>query len=229
MDNLKIKKFFDFIKIDAEGSDYNILLGGKKMLEFSLGVQIEVQNIERYKQSALYFKVLEFLDTNGFEIFIYNKEFWTRNKYHNINTNFQNVWSDVVFFKKSDFLVSILKNKSKNHRVLQVKKLIFLMIYYKLHDSALNYLLIMKKNKIIGEDDFLNIRKFVIKNMNSNITIILVDLIRFSFILLLLPLALIDFKKYFRLLINLLIKNLNNFKRLCENMLNKKVFRNKGL
>jgi len=229
LDNLKKNKIFDFIKIDAEGSDYNILLGGKKMLNSTLGVQVEIQNIERYKDSALYYRVLEFLHMNGFEMFIYNKEFWTKNKNHNISTNFQNVWSDVVFFKTDDFLASFLKNKSKNYRLLQVKKIIFLMIFYKLHDSAYSYLLTMKNKKIISNNDFLNLKKFILKNIELNIIIIFKDLIRLLFILVLFPFSLFDVKRYFRLLFNLVSKNLNNLKRFIEVMVNKKVLRNKGI
>ena len=42
------------------------------------------------------------------------------------------------------------------------------------------------------------------------------------------PFSLFDLKRYFRLLFNLLGKNLNNLKRFFEIMINKKVLRNKG-
>ena len=159
------------------------------MLNSTLGVQVEIQRW-RYKDSALYYKVFEFLHKNGFEMFIYNKEFWTKNKNHNISTNFQNVWSDVVFFKTDDFLVSLLKNKSKNYRLVQVKKIIFLMIFYKLHDSAYNYLLTMKKKNNKQQRFFkpkkIYFKKYKIKYYNNiqrlNKIIIYFSVVSFFFI-----------------------------------------------
>jgi len=100
------------------------------------------------------------------------------------------------------------------------------MLQYKLHDSAINYINNFYKFKLINiktYNYFLNIIK---KNVESNISIILKDLLRLSFILAIFPLSLINFRIYFNLVIRLIIKNINNLKRFFQNFISKNIFRN---
>lgn len=216
----------DFIKVDTEGADYDVLIGAKKSLKSTLGLQVEVQNIERYINSKKIDSILKITKENNLEIFINNKEMWPRSNIFNIETNFQNVWSDIVFFKDIEYMLNCLKKKKYDSRLFCIKKLIFLMLQYKLHDSAINYINNFYKFKLINiktYNYFLNIIK---KNVESNFSIILKDLLRLSFILVIFPLSLINFKIYLKLVIRLIIKNINNLKRFFQNFISKNIFRN---
>ena len=48
LDKLLINYDIDFIKLDAEGADYEILQGAKKSLNQCLGIVVECQFFERY-------------------------------------------------------------------------------------------------------------------------------------------------------------------------------------
>ena len=226
----RIKKS-DFIKIDAEGADYDILLGAKKSLNYTIGLQVETQSIERYKDSKLNFEIFKFLDQNNFELFIFNKENWPRNLNFNIDTNLQNVWSDVVFFKKISYLIKELKKKKIKKRKFYIKKLIFLMIYYKLHDAAINYIYNIKEENLISNEDYFYFNSVIKKNISSNFIILIKDFIKLILLILLLPFSILSFNKYKNFLLNLFIKNLNNIKRLLQIKLRtkKEVFRNRGI
>ncbi len=232
LDNLtkKIKKS-DFIKIDAEGADYDILLGAKKSLNYTIGLQIETQSIERYKDSKLNFEIFKFLDENNFELFIFNKENWPRNINFNIETNLQNVWSDVVFFKKIAFLIKELKKKKIKERKFYIKKLIFLMTYFRLHDAAINYIYNIKEENLISSEDYFYFKSVIKKNISSNFFILINDFIKLTLVILLFPFSILDLGKYRNLILNLFIKNLNNIKRLLQIKLKttKEVFRNRGI
>jgi len=123
-------------------------------------------------------------------------------------------------------MLNFLKKKKYDSRLFCIKKLIFLMLQYKLHDSAINYINNFYKFKLINiktYNYFLNIIK---KNVESNFSIILKDLLRLSFILVIFPLSLINFKIYLKLVIRLIIKNINNLKRFFQNFISKNIFRN---
>jgi len=62
----KIKKI-DLIKIDVEGYEYMVLLGGKKIINNTHYVIIEVQKNSMYKNYSEK-KIEKFLEKNNFEL-----------------------------------------------------------------------------------------------------------------------------------------------------------------
>ncbi len=60
---------FDFMKIDAQGAEFQILKGGEAFLEnHCLGLQLELFNIPLYKGIALLPEVESYLASKGFEL-----------------------------------------------------------------------------------------------------------------------------------------------------------------
>ncbi len=67
IDQLDEKIQFDFLKIDAQGAEYEILQGSEQFLRTScLGLQLELFNIPLYKGIKLESEVTSFLDSMGF-------------------------------------------------------------------------------------------------------------------------------------------------------------------
>jgi len=59
---------FDFLKIDAQGADYDILLGARRFLETGcLGVQLEAYTIPLYEGIVLLDGIDEHMDAAGFD------------------------------------------------------------------------------------------------------------------------------------------------------------------
>lgn len=66
--DLKYREPFDFLKVDAQGAEYEILLGAEKFLKNDcLGITLELFDIPLYKGIALRDKVVAYLDRMGFE------------------------------------------------------------------------------------------------------------------------------------------------------------------
>lgn len=231
LDNLMKKFDTDFIKIDTEGSDYEILLGAKKKLDNTLGILVESQFFERYISSKSFSEIEIYLRKKGFELFSMNLEKWAQSNSYNINTNIKTVWGDVLYFVNIEkFIERLKKIKSNKSRVKVVKKIIFLMVTYKLHDSSLRYLKNIKKERLINEENFIYIKNFILMNVSSNFSIILMDLFRLISVIVFLPIMFFFTKKYLDLFKYLIEKNLRNFKRLVSiNLKNKSIFRNSGL
>lgn len=72
LDSVVNKKFsttqFHFIKIDAQGAEYNILNGAFKVLENCVGLHLELFNLPLYKDIALRDQVVSFLSNLDFEL-----------------------------------------------------------------------------------------------------------------------------------------------------------------
>ena len=71
------------------------------------------------------------------------------------------------------------------------------MVVYKMHDSSLNYLKNIRREKLITENEFIEIQKFIKMNIKSNFLIIITDLFR-------LLICLIFFLQFLFLQINIL-------------------------
>ncbi|HBE39805.1 MAG TPA: hypothetical protein DDW27_01100 [Bacteroidales bacterium] len=69
LEELNLPYSFDFLKIDAQGAEYEILLGSENFLKDScLGLHLELFNIPMYKGIKLLPEVTEYLDDFGFSL-----------------------------------------------------------------------------------------------------------------------------------------------------------------
>ena len=221
----------DFIKLDTEGADYEILLGAKKKLSNTLGIIVESQFFERYVSSKSFSEIEIYLKKKDFEIYAMNIEKWSQFDNYNINTNIKTVWGDILYFVSVEKFIERLKKIKNNKSKFQlIKKIIFLMVSYRLHDSSLRYLVNIKKAKLINDQDFIYIKNFILMNISSNFIIITKDLLRLISVIIILPVIFFFRDKYLDLFKYLIEKNLQNFKRLASiKIRNNSIFRNKGL
>ena len=70
-----INEDVDFIKLDTQGTEYEVLTNAKKCLESALMVETEVGFIEMYEGQKLAHDVFKLLITNGFELLYLNRVF----------------------------------------------------------------------------------------------------------------------------------------------------------
>jgi len=225
-------KYVDFLKIDTEGAELEILKGGKNILKQTVGIQIEVQNIERYLKSSLSYDVIKFMNKKNYEIFIINKEKWSRlNNFYNIDSNLQCVWSDYVFFLNINTVIkNVKKIKSKDQKVFYIKKIIFFMLLYRLHDSAKYYLDEIFKEKLIDIKSY-NECSFLLKNnLNSNLYIFIKNIIKLILCAIFFPAIFFFYQDYIFLLKYCLSKFFRDLKRLVSISINNShVFRNTNI
>lgn len=90
LEELQLDFTFDFLKIDAQGAEYDILSGSERFLtNHCLGLQLELFRYPMYKGIALKDEVVAFLKARGFELV---KEFPPHGTF--------NCASDCIFLKK---------------------------------------------------------------------------------------------------------------------------------
>ena len=144
LDQIKINNP-DFIKIDVQGFNYQILQGSKKTLKKTIGIDIEVEFQEIYKNEFLFGQTNDFLIKNNFEFidFTYLCR-WERN---NFNGNGQCIFGNAIYLKKPDLILKC--NKSL------ITKYIAIAVLYNKFDLA-EYVL-KKTPKIKNKNDILNV------------------------------------------------------------------------
>jgi len=59
---------FDLIKIDTQGSELDIIVGGKNLCSKAKGILLEVSLTQYNENSPLYNEVIEFMDNFGFKV-----------------------------------------------------------------------------------------------------------------------------------------------------------------
>ena len=185
LDDIEFDFNFDFIKIDAEGSEFEILKGAEKSIKKNLGFEIEQQFIERFENSPSYQIISEHIDKLGYEVFLMNTESWKKkNSYTNINTNLKLVWADFLYFLKYENFKNLVL-EHKNREIIIIKQII-LFLMYNLHNEAKSLIDKLLKDDLISINFYDDLKKFLLLNLESNTKIILNSFLQLLFSILIL-------------------------------------------
>ena len=134
-------KDVDFLKLDTQGSELDILKGSEGILGKSiLGLKVEVEFIEIYKNQPLFPEIDCFLRKFGFELFDLKRTYWKRNQFSKIQGKGQLVFGDALYLKNVNVLMSYPSMTIAADARLKISKLISICVVYGLYDYAL-YLL----------------------------------------------------------------------------------------
>ncbi len=187
LDNIDLKnEDIDFLKIDTEGAELEILKGSKKYLGKSiLGLELEVQFINRTIGSPIFSDIDNFLRPFGYQLMTLYKQSWIRkNNVWNINSNPQIIWADAVYIMNEENLISKISKIDKKSRESTILKLMAICLVYGFYDYCISILNKLEKNNLLVND--LKYYSDIIKsNVRSNIFIISLNLLRFIFSLIL--------------------------------------------
>jgi len=177
----------DFLKIDAEGSEIKILKGAKNHLNECLGLEIEINFLEKNIDSSKATDVLNFCQENNFTLFMLNRESWKKNFRKNISENYQLIWGDAVFFVTEKEMVKRLKTMEKHKANKTIQKLILLLLNYKLYDTAEHYVKNFHSEGIIKTEKLNDYLSDIKKNIEGNIKVYVKTLLLFLIILIISP------------------------------------------
>ena len=98
----------DFIKIDTQGSELNILNGATNYLEKLIGLEIEVSFLELYKDQPLFSQIDQFVKNYGFELFDLKRYYWKRKLSEDTGIQKgQLVFGDALYLRTPEGLLSI--------------------------------------------------------------------------------------------------------------------------
>jgi FkbM family methyltransferase len=133
----------DFIKIDTEGTELEILHGAKLTFSNTYGFQIEVSFAQLRIGQSFFRDVDKFMNENGFDLIDLKRNFWkksNRNILGNYKGKGQLIFGDALYFKKSNSLFQELEGRDKNYCISKIYKAIMIALTYRLFDIALDIL-----------------------------------------------------------------------------------------
>lgn len=158
LDDVNFDKKIDFLKIDVQGYEHEVIKNGNKILKDCLIVQLETSPIPLYKNEKSFAHVCLQLENLGFQLHSFNKintrcfkpVILQNNIYSGLNHLFQ---LDCVFVKKL--------NLFDKFDLEQLKKIALILFYsfgsYDLVDYVVSKISKLEKNEVIFE--FRNLMK----------------------------------------------------------------------
>lgn len=132
----------DFMKLDTQGSELEILRGSAQMLQGCLGVELEVEFIELYEGQPLFGDVCQYLKSRGFEFYDFITEYRYGRK--ELNRRGQLAFADAIFLRTPEY------------------------VYQFLPDSVLKYLYVCAT---YGKDDLIKVIKDLFPSIENVITL----------------------------------------------------------
>lgn len=191
---LNNEKSPDFLKLDVEGAELEILKGAGNQISKLLGIEIEIQFLERYLNTPLFNEIDKFLKDNNFELVFLTTNSWKyKNFSYDFNTNHRLVWGDAIYIKKINF--------EKLVDPLIIKKLVIILLVYDLHDYAYNLIDSLFSRKNLSSENFLILKKLISDNLQNKYLLFSKRLFISVLSLFLLPFIFIEkIKNYFFIL-----------------------------
>jgi FkbM family methyltransferase len=128
----------DFIKLDVQGSEYDIVQGGQKVLATAFGVETEAEFQPLYKGQPLFADIDRQLRAQGFELFDLARHFWrrtiggTRGSYRG-----QLIWGDALYLRSvNSFKAGVTSAQSTEERHAMLMHAISICLLYGYPDYA---------------------------------------------------------------------------------------------
>lgn len=91
----------DFLKVDVQGGDYDVIASGESLLEKTLFVHIEVEFAQLYSGQKLFPDIDAFMQAHGFELIDLVKMGWNNYKaMPSIILRSRLLWADAIYMKK---------------------------------------------------------------------------------------------------------------------------------
>ncbi len=165
LDNLlKINKIdgIDFLKIDVQGFELNVLKGSLNSLKSIVGIEVECEISQMYLGQPLFDKILNFLHNYNFHLFDIKRYYWKRKDSNNKNNNKgQLIFVDTLFLKQPESLINDHKDNSS-----KLLRIFYIYLYYGYTDLA-NIILKYMKHRNLIDIDCIDILQRNIKNVDK--------------------------------------------------------------
>ena len=156
LDSFAIKDV-DFIKVDTQGYNYEILEGSIKTLENTLGVETEVEFSKVYNNQKLFGNVSNILLKNNFEFIDFTiLKRW--NRYNKSNYG-QCIFGNALFLKKPNLILNLNSKK--------IIKYICICVLYNKFDVA-EYVINNSSLKIHKKKELMEKIKFFVSHTNNS-------------------------------------------------------------
>ncbi len=158
----------DFLKVDVQGAELEILNGGKSFLKSSLvGIEVEVEFIEMYKGQPLFSEIDCFIRKElGLELWDLGKTYWKyKNKYQK-STPLKGrlAFGDAIYFRSIEGIQDWLNTFEKGDAKEKIETLIQIVLLYGYIDYAYALMEDVNISKLFSDNEKNSILKKIKKN-----------------------------------------------------------------
>lgn len=144
----------DFIKVDVEGADLDVLKGGREVLDTTFGLQVEVAFLDRNNGAPNQAEIDLWLREVGFRPHLLYREHWIRaNGVHGAYSQPQLSWGDAVYFRDRNWVTTHLgsiDDASECERSLA--RFILMLLVYGAHDYASDLAATARSMRLVSEE-----------------------------------------------------------------------------
>jgi FkbM family methyltransferase len=129
----------DFLKVDVEGGDLEVLRGSEQALRGSvLGVRAETVWVEMRQGAPGIADIHAFLRERGFVLFQLSRVNWIRkNGLHGFSSEPQLIWGDAVFCLGKEPFLRRLKDETPANRGSLASRFVVILLCHGIHDYAI--------------------------------------------------------------------------------------------
>ena len=142
----------DFVKLDTQGNELNILKHGKKTMAGCFGVQIEVEFYQLYENQFVFSDIDAFMREQGYLLFDLQPAYWKRTAGLPYGRpKGQLIWADALYFKDPDVFFEQIRQMSDADKFLKSLKAVLMLACYGYIDTALAITEALRKTVKDGE------------------------------------------------------------------------------
>lgn len=164
----------DFIKVDTEGADLEIIRGASKTIKSTvIGIQAEAQFLERNQGSPMFSDLDPVIRSSGYWLMELKRQSWIRkNNINNIDAVPQLIWADAVYMITENEAIKRALHMEPSRRLGFLSKIILISIAYGYFDYAMEILESFFKNNLISTEEMKFIKSNIKGSMRSNAVIL---------------------------------------------------------
>lgn len=160
----------DFLKVDVEGGDLEVLKGATLALERSvLGVRAEAPLVEIHQGAPQLWDLCAHLRPKGFVLFHFSRVQWVRNNgLVGYSSQPQHIWGDAVFFLSRPVLFRRLGNTPPAERAALLTRFLVILLCHGVHDYAFELIEAVVAARLISEAEAEKLRHIVKKSTDTS-------------------------------------------------------------
>lgn len=128
----------DFLKIDTQGSELNIMKGGSgRFMKEIFGAKIEVEFVRMYKGQPLFRDIDAFMAEQGFRLIDLKRNYWKRKYFTDYKGKGSLAFGDALYLREaSEFLEMLKGSTDAGYKKAKVMKAVIACLVYKIYDLA---------------------------------------------------------------------------------------------
>ena len=175
----------DFLKVDTEGADLEVLRGADGTLRRSImGVRVETSLMELRCGAPMLWDFDAFLRERGFMLFHLSRVYFIRNNgLHGFTSQPQLTWGDAVYFLRREELLRRLGALSREESESVLVRFVVILLCHGVHDYAIELVEAAEAAKLVAPSFAASVKESVTRSADTSVSYFLRSSVGLAFAL----------------------------------------------